>query len=257
MITGHMPSSGGVWALEATLETGDDESAASAASEPSVHLPSSPSSSTSSPSSSPASKGPSASGAGASGGKKKGETEEGRGKAVSLAAKRRRGLGGPHSRSVSFYKAWDQWGALSNFSPHPVTMPVEPPASSSSSSTNGASSNGNGAGSNSSSNGVSASASSCCQQTRVWSSVEHYYQVGADGGREGVGCVCERQGWLMCVRTAWTMQGQRRLGPAAWRVFAHTPGYGISSAKFSKGRTRSGEHSGRQRVAFQSHPAAT
>lgn len=163
MITGHMPSSGGVWALEATLETGDDESAASAASEPSVHLPSSsPSSSPSSPSSPPASKGPSGSGGGASGGKKLGESEEGRGKAVSLAAKRRRGLGGPHSRSVSFYKAWDQWGALSNFSPHPITMPVE--ASAGSSSSNGASSNGNGA-------------SACCHQTRVWSSVEHYYQA--------------------------------------------------------------------------------
>jgi diaminohydroxyphosphoribosylaminopyrimidine deaminase/5-amino-6-(5-phosphoribosylamino)uracil reductase len=27
------------------------------------------------------------------------------------------------SRTVPFYKAWDRWGALSNFSPHTVTLP--------------------------------------------------------------------------------------------------------------------------------------
>ena len=27
---------------------------------------------------------------------------------------------------VEFYKAWDEWGALSNFSPHPIRMPEGP-----------------------------------------------------------------------------------------------------------------------------------
>lgn len=29
-------------------------------------------------------------------------------------------LGGARGRAVEFYKAWDPWGALSNFSPHPI-----------------------------------------------------------------------------------------------------------------------------------------
>ncbi len=49
---------------------------------------------------------------------------------------------------ASFYKAWDLWGAFGNFSPHPITMPapVDPGGASSSS-------------------------------TRVYDSVEHYYQA--------------------------------------------------------------------------------
>jgi diaminohydroxyphosphoribosylaminopyrimidine deaminase/5-amino-6-(5-phosphoribosylamino)uracil reductase len=37
-------------------------------------------------------------------------------------------------RVISFYKAWDEWGALSNFSPHPIRMPTAAVGSSSSSS---------------------------------------------------------------------------------------------------------------------------
>jgi diaminohydroxyphosphoribosylaminopyrimidine deaminase/5-amino-6-(5-phosphoribosylamino)uracil reductase len=33
------------------------------------------------------------------------------------------GAGPASSRTVPFYKAWDRWGALSNFSPHTVTLP--------------------------------------------------------------------------------------------------------------------------------------
>ncbi|KAF6260871.1 dihydrofolate reductase-like domain-containing protein [Scenedesmus sp. NREL 46B-D3] len=53
-------------------------------------------------------------------------------------------------RVISFYKAWDEWGALSNFSPHPIRMP------------SGA------LGSNSS--------SSSSSSWREYASVEHYYQ---------------------------------------------------------------------------------
>ncbi|KXZ44943.1 hypothetical protein GPECTOR_60g720 [Gonium pectorale] len=147
MIQGYMPSSGGLWALEATLEAGDEEAAAAAVA-PSVHLPAAGTAQPAAASTSSTSSGGGAGVAGAS---------------SSIAAKRRRGLGGPQGRSVSFYKAWDQWGALSNFSPHPIVMPVAH-AASSPASASASSSNGTGA---SSSNGA----------TRTWPSVEHYYQA--------------------------------------------------------------------------------
>lgn len=50
----------------------------------------------------------------------------------------------PHdTKIISFYKTWDLYGALSNFSPHPVWMPNE--------------------------DGT----------YFLWSSVEHYYQVNS------------------------------------------------------------------------------
>jgi diaminohydroxyphosphoribosylaminopyrimidine deaminase/5-amino-6-(5-phosphoribosylamino)uracil reductase len=60
-------------------------------------------------------------------------------------------------RVISFYKAWDEWGALSNFSPHPIRMPIGVFGSSSSSS------------SSSSSDGSSS-------RWREYASVEHFYQ---------------------------------------------------------------------------------
>ncbi|GIL53284.1 hypothetical protein Vafri_8926 [Volvox africanus] len=212
MITGYMPSSGGLWALEATLEAADEETAADAAAEPSVHLPAAPGkkAGASAPDGGPSV----AAAAGAASGSKAGP---------SIAAKRRRGPGSPQSRSVAFYKAWDQWGALSNFSPHPITMPVEPhmpadldgaAAATSNASSGGSSSSSfetnqaggplsNGAESSYSSNGVaedriSSGASSSTSgggvdggsgggcggcggngatATRRWASVEHYYQA--------------------------------------------------------------------------------
>jgi diaminohydroxyphosphoribosylaminopyrimidine deaminase/5-amino-6-(5-phosphoribosylamino)uracil reductase len=76
---------------------------------------------------------------------------------------------------VAFYKAWDEWGALSNFSPHPITMPEGPaPGTTSSGSSSGSSS------SSSSSAAAEPSAASSSGQAaaarRTWASVEHYYQ---------------------------------------------------------------------------------
>ncbi|KAG2494143.1 hypothetical protein HYH03_007779 [Edaphochlamys debaryana] len=162
MMTGYMPSSGGLWALEATLEAADEESAADAASASAVHLPSSPAPSSPAP---PPAAAPATSAAG--GGDVKAAAAAG-----SIAAKRRRGAGGPQGRSVSFYKAWDQWGALSNFSPHPISMPVEPPLAAAAVD-GAASSNGNG-------NGVAAAAAASTSgngAVRSWPSVEHYYQA--------------------------------------------------------------------------------
>lgn len=35
-------------------------------------------------------------------------------------------LGCERGRAVEFYKAWDPWGALSNFSPHPIALAEGP-----------------------------------------------------------------------------------------------------------------------------------
>jgi diaminohydroxyphosphoribosylaminopyrimidine deaminase/5-amino-6-(5-phosphoribosylamino)uracil reductase len=56
-------------------------------------------------------------------------------------------------RVISFYKAWDEWGSLSNFSPHPIRMPAAAVGGSSSSS--------------------SSNNSSSLQE---YASVEHFYQ---------------------------------------------------------------------------------
>lgn len=47
----------------------------------------------------------------------------------------------PHTKVISFYKPWDLYGALSNFSPHPICLP------------------------------------DMTGDSTIWSSVEHYYQV--------------------------------------------------------------------------------
>lgn len=60
--------------------------------------------------------------------------------------------------SVGFYKAWDKWGCLSNFSPHAIWMPDEP--------------------------GPTGRAGVPGEPTSSeWSSVEHYYQAQKFAGR--------------------------------------------------------------------------
>ena len=57
-------------------------------------------------------------------------------------------------QAVHFYKAWDEYGALSNFSCHPIRLSQEPM--------------------------TDASTSQNCTDTddwREWRSVEHYYQA--------------------------------------------------------------------------------
>ncbi|GFR49391.1 hypothetical protein Agub_g11443 [Astrephomene gubernaculifera] len=168
MITGYMPSSGGLWALEATLEAADEATAAdaAAAAATSVHLPSVATASAAANAASAATQ--SAAAASAAPSSSQPTAAAAALTSTSIAAKRRRGLGGPQGRSVSFYKAWDQWGALSNFSPHPITMPVDPShvllASSS-------------AAAASTSMAAAATAADSTIAVRQWPSVEHYYQA--------------------------------------------------------------------------------
>ncbi|KAK9807042.1 hypothetical protein WJX72_011769 [[Myrmecia] bisecta] len=108
----------------------------------------------------------------------------------------------PVSKVVEFYKAWDRYGALSNFSPHPISMPAGPfpslskpaaggaqPGSSSSRSDTGGGTFqppafGETAAHSSDRNGGAASTSGPQdplphKQPRMerWQSVEHYYQA--------------------------------------------------------------------------------
>jgi diaminohydroxyphosphoribosylaminopyrimidine deaminase/5-amino-6-(5-phosphoribosylamino)uracil reductase len=62
---------------------------------------------------------------------------------------------------VTFYKAWDEWGALSNFSPHPIML--SDAAVGADSSRDGSSSDGS-------------SSSSSSGESREYASVEHFYQ---------------------------------------------------------------------------------
>ena len=129
MIQGYLPTSNGPRALEAAL-SGPDARPASLLTGGShqVSSSSSPSSGTS-PSSS------------ASTASTRDETAAGR------------------SPVIRFYKAWDPWGALGNFSPHAIEMadpPSEVPVS-------------GGSGSDASSEGS--------RKTKLYRSVEHYYQA--------------------------------------------------------------------------------
>jgi ribA/ribD-fused uncharacterized protein len=66
---------------------------------------------------------------------------------------------GAGPRVVSFYKAWDEWGALGNFSPHPITVP------------------GSDAGGGAGGDGDAEAGAAEAGEAEVWPSVEHYYQA--------------------------------------------------------------------------------
>ena len=71
-------------------------------------------------------------------------------------------------QAVEFYKTWNEWGALANFSPHPIRM-AEGPGDRAS----------------------PASSSSQPQHTgqhRLWPTVEHYYQAQKFAGK--LCCAC-------------------------------------------------------------------
>jgi diaminohydroxyphosphoribosylaminopyrimidine deaminase/5-amino-6-(5-phosphoribosylamino)uracil reductase len=122
MMTGYLPSSGGLLNLERSCSFRGNRAAAAAAA------------------------------AAGSSGSNASSSSSGEAAAAAVLAGRNRAGG---EQIINFYKAWDEWGALSNFSPHPITMPVGPVTSSSSSSST-----------------VGASSS----ELRQWASVEHFYQ---------------------------------------------------------------------------------
>lgn len=72
-------------------------------------------------------------------------------------------------QAVEFYKAWDLYGTLSNFSPHPVMMPE------STYNSGGQAQNGSGGG-----------------PMRRWQTLEHYYQAQKFAGEQAVGSLADR-----------------------------------------------------------------
>lgn len=76
---------------------------------------------------------------------------------------------------AEFYKAWDRYGCLSNFSPHPISMPAGAMTAERLQQQQAASSSSN---SSSQQQGQQpASGSQQQQQQQVWASTEHYYQA--------------------------------------------------------------------------------
>eukprot|EP00887_Chlorella_sp_A99_P007630 scaffold20.g7630.t1 len=102
------------------------------------------------------------------------------------------------SGAVEFYKAWDRWGSLGNFSPHPISMPAGPMTPDRLRARLQAARGSGAIGSASSSidePGESSSGS-------TWPSVEHYYQAGCRGG----GRPCD---WAMYVLSLSIISSQR------------------------------------------------
>ena len=180
MIQGYLPSSGGLLALESALSYPGRKQGA---------IPAAAGTTSGSGGSSSSSGGAVATAAAASwqlrGGDSTASSSSSSSSSQGLWPERNRG-GEP--RLITFYKAWDEWGALSNFSPHSILMPVDS-SSSGSRVSSGAEVSTSGAShevlsssqaaaaavAGGATNGVSSSISG--SSMREWQSVEHYYQA--------------------------------------------------------------------------------
>ena len=106
------------------------------------------------------------------------------------------GLAGS-GKVATFYKAWDKWGALGNFSPHEVELPAFEPAVSAS-----------GSGSAASETVVPP------RPTMVYRSVEHYYQASKFSGATEEGRKLSEE--VRCadakILHMWGLQGHESCG---------------------------------------------
>jgi diaminohydroxyphosphoribosylaminopyrimidine deaminase/5-amino-6-(5-phosphoribosylamino)uracil reductase len=100
---------------------------------------------------------------------------------------------------ISFYKAWDEWGVLSNFSPHPISVPST-----------------SGGGDGGSSNGSSSRQPPAQQQQ--WQSVEHYYQAAKFGGQAAAP---DAQELVASIAAAPSPEEAARIGRRAERTQQH------------------------------------
>ncbi|KAL6756403.1 hypothetical protein V8C86DRAFT_79851 [Haematococcus lacustris] len=146
------------------------------------------------------------------------------------------GVGGGHGRVVlrggrgvrsgpalPFYKAWDMWGALTNFSPHPISLPHFH-AGEQAVSEQAAVMAGNTFGSTFSIPPPHASSLAArCREERQWSSVEHYYQAQkfAGSGAAGAGEL------VAAIAAAQSPEESARIGRRAERMQPElvTPGW--------------------------------
>jgi diaminohydroxyphosphoribosylaminopyrimidine deaminase/5-amino-6-(5-phosphoribosylamino)uracil reductase len=165
MVVGFLPTSNGPMALEASLSVGSGAAGAGSGSEAAAAAMA-PASSTAAEeqqqaqaSSTPASSlpSPSSPAAAAAAAEPSSQPSASSSSAATSSlsstarppsiATRARGSIPPVRKVATFYKAWDQWGSLGNFSPHPISLPLYGAAA------------GQGA------------------EEREWASVEHYYQA--------------------------------------------------------------------------------
>lgn len=98
-----------------------------------------------------------------------------------------------HGGSIPFYKAWDTWGALSNFSPHPITLPHYHAAEAAAGTGNAAASEPHVAPTGTIPAPDRTSLAATQREPREWKSVEHYYQAQkfAGSGAAGAAAVVE------------------------------------------------------------------
>ncbi len=170
MILGYLPSSNGPHALAAALSDGFSGSGTSGQACGSAGAPSA--AATEAPSGGASSSSPDAAKSSAAADAGRQQPSVGSASKRGGGAGRHRGrgsaTGGPSSsggadgcKVAAFYKAWDLWGALGNFSPHEIVLPdFEPSATTSATAGNAGGGGGGGGG-----------------PARLYRSVEHYYQA--------------------------------------------------------------------------------
>jgi ribA/ribD-fused uncharacterized protein len=200
MIQGYLPSSGGLLPLEAALSYPGRKAGALPSGATATTTTASSSGSSSSSSSSSA--GPSGSGSSSWSG-----ASSSSGSAAQQQQQQRNRNGQP--RVLCFYKAWDEWGSFSNFSPHPITMPAAGSAGAAA------------AGSSSSSSSSSSSGSGAQQE---WASVEHFYQAQKFAGNPASAAA----NLVAAIAAAPSPEEAARIGRRAERQHPEllTPGWG-------------------------------
>ncbi|MEW5297739.1 MAG: hypothetical protein WDW36_000924 [Sanguina aurantia] len=106
---------------------------------------------------------------------------------------------------VSFYKPWDRWGALSNFSPHPVELALLEDSV------------GEGG------------TSDCHHQQQQWTSVEHFYQASKFAGTSNPAALPI----IEAIHNAHSPESAARIGRTAERSHPHLLRHNWSSEKLN------------------------
>jgi diaminohydroxyphosphoribosylaminopyrimidine deaminase/5-amino-6-(5-phosphoribosylamino)uracil reductase len=175
LITGYLPSSGGLLALEQSLSYPEHKPGSLLPGAWGAQLSAAPA-------------GKAAGGSGEESGDEAAGVAGAAGAAAAAGGLPRNKGNAP--RVVNFYKAWDEWGALGNFSPHPIVVEDDGSSVAASSSGGGGSSGG-----------------------AAWPSVEHYYQAAKFSGvdREASSSL------IAAIRAAESPEEAARLGRRAER----------------------------------------
>ena len=205
MATGYLPASGGLLALEAALSRPGRKRAAAAAAAEAAEAAAAAASAGA----------PSASSAASSASAPAG-----------LLSSPVRNLPGSQ-RLITFYKSWDEWGALSNFSPHPIEVEEEEGEEQAGGATEGTAAAAAGAEASGAAAGAGAATTpgaatatptpAAAKKTRRWPSVEHYYQSQKFAAVPGFEPCAEARELAAAVAAAPSPEEAARLGRRAER----------------------------------------